>query len=386
MTMHTKAAVLWAVDEPLRLAEVELAPPGPREVLVRIEASGVCHSDWNAATGASATRLPAVLGHEGSGVVETVGDAVTTVSAGQQVLLTWLPACAACRACRQGRPVLCEVMRQQMAAGSLPGGGFRLSADGRRLHHYSYLSTFAGYVVVHERSCVPVPAGTDMDVAALVGCAVMTGIGAVINRARVRPGSAGVEPGSTVVVLGAGGVGLNCIQGCVLAGARQIVAADRLAAKRQAALRFGATHVIGSAAGDLAQAVAGLTDGLGADYVFVAAGAGSLIETGGALLRRGGSLVLVGLPPAGTRVSLDPLAIADGSLRVLGSKLGAARPQYDIPRLAGLYQAGRLRLDELISGRFPLDRINDAMASAKAGAQLRPVIVFPGACPSPAPP
>jgi Zn-dependent alcohol dehydrogenase len=186
-----------------------------------------------------------------------------------------------------------------------------------------------------------------------------------------------VEPGSTVVVLGAGGIGLNCVQGCALARAGQIIAVDPVPAKREAARLFGATHVIDPARQGTVAAVTELTGGRGVDHVLVAAGIGSLIETGVTLLRRGGSLVIVGLPPAGAAISLDPLAIADGSLRVLGSKMGASHPARDIPKLAELYRAGRLKLDELISERFELDRINDAIASARAGAQLRPVIVFP---------
>jgi formaldehyde-activating enzyme len=292
MTMRTRAAVLWAAGEPLRLAEVELAAPGPHEVLVRIEASGVCHSDWNAATGTSAAALPAVPGHEGSGVVEATGEAVTAVAAGQKVLLSWLPACGACPPCQRGRPVLCEVATQQMAAGSLPGGGFRLSCEGRRLHHYSYLSTLAGHAVVHERSCIPVPAGTDPEVAALVGCAVMTGIGAVINRARVRPGS-------TVAVFGAGGVGLSAIMGARLAGAESIIAVEPAAPRRALALELGATLALDASSPQLTEALLDHSHG-GADYAFEAAGRPGLLESAFAVTRPGGMVVAIGIPPDGS--------------------------------------------------------------------------------------
>jgi Zn-dependent alcohol dehydrogenase len=231
-------------------------------------------------------------------------------------------------------------------------------------------AAFASLVLVHASQVVAVPPSVPLDAASLLACGVITGVGAVMN-------TAAVEPGSTVVVLGAGGVGLNCVQGALLASAQHIIAADRVAAKLDTARAFGATDVVDVTAEDPADRVHQHTGGRGADYVFVAANRGRLIEAGSAMLRRGGTLVIVGIPAAGTTVSLDPVAIADGSLRVLGSKMGASRPREDIPKLAELYRAGRLKLDELISERYEFDRINDAIESAREGKLLRAVAIFP---------
>lgn len=366
MSMRTRAAVLWTAGEPLSLEEVELASPGPHEVRVRIEASGVCHSDWNAATGASATPLPAVLGHEGSGVVEAVGGAVTAVSAGQKVLLSWLPACGACPACQRGRPVLCEVATQQMAAGSLPGGGFRLSRNGRRLHHYSYLSTFARHAVVHERSCVPVPAGTDTDVAALVGCAVMTGIGAVVNRARVRPGS-------TVAVFGAGGVGLSAIMGARLAGAEAIIAVEPAAPRRALALELGATLALDPAGPQLTEALLDHSHG-GVDYAFEAAGLPGLLESAFAVTRPGGMIVAIGVPPDGSTVSLPGPQLVRSEKILTGTFYGSARPATDMPMILSLHAQGRLPLGKLIGKRYRLEDVNEAFSDMMSGGSGRAVL------------
>lgn len=245
------------------------------------------------------------------------------------------------------------------------------SAGGAAVYQGMRTAAFAEFVTVDSSQVIDVPKSIPLDSASLLGCGVLTGVGAVIN-------TAAVEPGSTVVVLGAGGVGLSCVQGAVLAGAAQIIAADRVASKLPVARALGATDVVDPARGDIAAAVMEVTGGRGADYVFVAAGVARLIELGSTVLRRGGTLVIVGIPPSGATISLDPVAIADGSLRVLGSKMGASRPRHDIPKLAELYRTGQLKLDELISERFGFDRINEAIDSARAGAHLRPVVVFPG--------
>jgi S-(hydroxymethyl)glutathione dehydrogenase/alcohol dehydrogenase len=286
------------------------------------------------------------------------------VAVGDHVVVTPVRSCGRCARCARRQPTLCE---------GLPPAGHDavlMSADGGSIHQGMRVGAFAGLVTVHASQVAVVPVSVPLDAASLLACGVITGVGAVLN-------TAAVEPGSSVVVLGAGGVGLNCVQGALLAGARQIIAIDRVPSKLDAAREFGATDGVDAAAADFAAATADLTGGRGADYVFVAAGLGSLIETGAAMLRRGGTLVLVGIPATGTTLSLDPVAIADGSQRILGSKMGASRPQEDIPKLAELYRAGRLKLDELISGRYEFDRINDAIESAREGAQLRAVVTFP---------
>jgi Zn-dependent alcohol dehydrogenase len=364
--MTTRAAVLAATGEALSVEEVDLAAPGADEVLVRIEASGVCHSDWNAVSGASATPLPAVLGHEGGGVVEEVGHRVTTVSPGDKVVLSWLPSCGRCRPCQKGRLSLCEVATKEMGDGSLPGGAFRLSRHGARLYHYSYLSTFAGHAVVNERSCIRLPPDTDLDVAALVGCAVMTGIGAVINRAKV-------EAGSTVAVFGAGGVGLSAIMGARLAGAATIIAVEPVPSKRQLALELGATAAIDGSDPAIKEVIAGYApDGL--DYAFEAAGLPFLTELAFSLTRRGGTIVAVGVPPDGSSIALPGPELVRSEKVVTGTFYGSARPHLDMPMILALYAEGRLPLDRLVTKRYPLDEVNTAFADMNGGEVARGVL------------
>lgn len=365
--MTTLAAVLGAVGEDLSVEEVELGPPAADEVLVRIEASGVCHSDWNAVTGASGAPLPAVLGHEGGGVVEEVGSSVTTLRPGDKVVLSWLPACGRCPACQRGRLSLCEVATRDMGDGSLPGGGFRISRRGERIYHYSYLSTFARHVVVHERSCVPLPESTDLEVAALVGCAVMTGIGAVINRAKV-------EPGSTLAVFGAGGVGLSAIMGARLAGAETIIAVEPVASKRELALELGATVALDGRDPELADAIRQHAP-RGLDYAFEAAGLPFLTELAFSLTRRGGTIVAVGLPPDGSTVSLPGPELVRSEKIVTGTLYGSSRPALDMPMILGLHAEGRLPLDRLVTKRYPLAGVNEAFADMNGGEVARGVLL-----------
>jgi Zn-dependent alcohol dehydrogenase len=349
----------------LDIEDVTIRGPGPGEALVRIAACAICHSDVAFIDGAWGGQLPAVYGHEAAGIVEETGSGVSGLAAGEHVVVTLVRSCGRCARCAHGQPSLCE---------GLPPADVNpvlISAGGEAIHQGMRTGAFAEFVTVHSSQVVAVPKSIAFDAASLLACGVLTGVGAVMN-------TAAVEPGSTVVVLGAGGVGLNCVQGSVLSGAEQIIVADRMASKLRISRALGATAVIDPAHRDIAGTVMELTAGRGADYVFEAAGVASLIETGASVLRRGGTLVIVGIPPTGATISLDPVAIADGSLRVLGSKMGAARPREDIPKLSDLYLAGRLKLDELISERFGFDRINDAIDSARAGAHLRPIVVFPG--------
>ncbi len=364
-----RAAVLREIDGPLTVEDVELAEPGQGEVTVRIAASGVCHSDWNVITGATSNPLPVVLGHEGAGVVEAVGAEVSTIEEGDHVILSWLPACGQCFYCLQGRGVLCDVAMADMFEGTLPGGTFALSQNGNPLHHYSYLSTFAERCVVPENCCVRIRKDASLQVAALVGCAVMTGFGAAVLRARV-------EPGSTAVVYGAGGVGLSAIMGCKLAGARAIVAADPVAFKRETALALGATHVVDPGSEDVGALARGLTDGRGADYAFDTAGAPGVVAQAYDAVRRGGTVVSVGLPPEGVTADLPAADLPREEKVVTGSFYGSCRPQVDMPLVIDLYLEGRLDLDALVSRTYPLDEINEAFAAMNAGEVARGVIVF----------
>jgi Zn-dependent alcohol dehydrogenase len=279
------------VDAPLAIEELDLAAPGPAEVEVRVGASGVCHSDWNVISGATPNPLPVVLGHEGAGVVEAVGEGVTTIAAGDHVVLNWLPSCGRCFYCLGGRPVLCEWSTPAMLAGTMPDGTTRLTTGGEAVYHYSFLSTFAERCVVPEQSCVPIRKDVPFPVAALVGCAVMTGVGAVVNRARA-------EPGSAVVVFGAGGVGLSAILGARLAGAGTIVAVDPVAFKRELAEELGATHALDPGRDEVVGEIRALTGGRGADYALDTAGAPGLVGTAYDAVRPGGTVVAVGIPTA----------------------------------------------------------------------------------------
>jgi S-(hydroxymethyl)glutathione dehydrogenase / alcohol dehydrogenase len=359
-----RAAVCRSFGAPLGLEDVRLRAPGPEEVIVRVAACGICHSDVAFIDGAWGGALPAVYGHEAAGVVAEVGPGAGGLAVGDHVVVTPVRSCGRCARCNRDQPTLCE------GVASTDHDTVLTNADGETIHQGIRTGAFASLVLVHASQVVAVPPSVPLDAASLLACGVITGVGAVMN-------TAAVEPGSAVVVLGAGGVGLNCVQGALLAGAQPIIAADLAASKLDAARAFGATHVVDVTTEDAGHWVGKLTGGRGADYVFVAANRGSLIETGCSILRRGGTLVIVGIPAAGTTVSLDPVAIADGSLRVVGSKMGASRPGEDIPKLAELYRAGRLKLDELISERYEFDRINDAIDSARGGKVIRAVVTFP---------
>jgi S-(hydroxymethyl)glutathione dehydrogenase / alcohol dehydrogenase len=361
----TRAAVLEDVGSALVVQDVELAPPGSGEVRVRIEASGVCHSDWNAVSGSAPSPLPAVLGHEGAGVVEEIGADVTTVAVGDRVVLSWLPHCGRCRRCLEGRLSLCEVAVRDMA-GTLPGGGTRLSRGGRPINHYSYLSTFARDAVVSARSCIILPPGADLEVAALVGCAVMTGIGAVINRAKVTPGS-------SVAVFGAGGVGLSAIMGARLAGAEMIISVEPVGSKRALALALGATHALDGNDPDLFDKLQDLSGG-GVDYAFEAAGLTRLTELAFAATRPGGMIVAVGIPPVGATVSLPGQELSRSERIVTGSLYGSSHPALDMPMILRLYAEGRLPLDQLVTRRYELEDVNTAFADMNSGEVARGVL------------
>lgn len=362
-----RAAVLEAVNEPLAVEDVELADPGAGEVVVRLHASGVCHSDWNVVSGATPNPLPAVLGHEGAGVIEAVGEGVSTVAEGEHVVLSWLPACGSCFYCVQGRPSLCEHAMEGMFEGTLPGGALRLSRNGTPLYHYSFLSTFAESCIVPEECCVRIRDDAPLDVAALVGCAVMTGVGAAINRARV-------EPGSTVAVFGAGGVGLSVILGAGLAGARDIVAIDPVPYKRDLARELGATHTVDPKSDDPAAVLRELTDGRGADYAFDSAGYPGVVTQAYEATRRGGMIVCIGIPPVGAEANLPGPSLPRDEKIVTGSFYGSCRPHVDMPLLLDLFMDGRLPLDKLVSRTYELDDVNDAFAAMNEGEVARAVL------------
>jgi S-(hydroxymethyl)glutathione dehydrogenase/alcohol dehydrogenase len=362
-----RAAILRELNHALAIEDVELAAPGPGEVEVSLAAAGVCHSDWNVVTGATTNPLPAVLGHEGAGVVATIGDDVHTVAEGDHVVLSWLPACGRCFYCVQGRQSLCELAMADMFRGTLPGGALRLSQNGGPLYHYSYLSAFAERCIVPEGCCVRIRDDAPFEVASLVGCAVMTGFGAVVNRAHV-------QPGSVVAIFGAGGVGLSAVMGARLAGAGAIVAVDPVKFKRKTALELGATHVLDPTADDVINALRELTDGRGADVALDTAGVPGIVAQAYAAVRRGGTVVAVGLPAEGLTANLPASDLPREEKIVTGSFYGSCSPQVDMPRVLDLYMDGRLPLDRLVSRTYALEEINEAFAAMNSGEVARAVI------------
>jgi Zn-dependent alcohol dehydrogenase len=358
-----KAAVCHAFGEPLLVEDVELDPPRADEVRVRVVACAVCHSDVAYASGAWGGRLPAIYGHEAAGVVEQVGDQVTRLGPGDHVVVTLVRFCGSCHPCGRGQPALCE------ATFALDGRSPLRSASGTEIAQGLRTAAFAEQVVVHHSQAVAIPREMPLDRACLLACAVVTGYGAVVNTAQVTRGD-------SVVVIGAGGVGLNCIQGAVLTGAQPIIAIDLADDRLLAAQAFGATDVVDPGGDDPLHVVRGLTEGRGADCVVVAAGATAAIELALRLVRRGGTGVIAGMPAAGATVAFDPAGLAHDGIRILGSKLGSSRPATDVPALADLYLEGRLLLDELISSRSPLEAINDALGSAARGEALRALVTF----------
>jgi S-(hydroxymethyl)glutathione dehydrogenase/alcohol dehydrogenase len=353
-----KAAVLREVKQPMTIEEVGIDEPGPGQVLVKTAASGVCHSDQHFIDGLWPAPLPAILGHEAAGVVERVGPGVTYVEPGDHVIGLFVPFCGLCRFCTTGRPNLCSSGRNLTPV---------LHIGDRAVAPFISLSSFAEYMMVSENGLVKIRKDVPLDRAALVGCGVMTGVGAAINTAKV-------EPGSACAVIGTGGVGLNVIQGCVLAGAERVIAIDINTNKLEMAREFGATHVIDASKEDPVAKVRELTGG-GADYAFEVIGLPQAITQAFDMVRSGGEAVVVGMAPLGSEASISaPAFLQEKVLR--GCIYGSTRPRHDMPRLLDLYMAGKLKLDELVSRSYPLEGINDAFTALKNGEVARSVIVF----------
>jgi Zn-dependent alcohol dehydrogenase len=358
-----KAAVCHEFGKPLAVQEIAIASPQAGEVKVKLAACAICHSDIHYMDGAWGGALPAVYGHEAAGVVEDVGPGITGLVPGDHVVVTLIRSCGGCHFCSQGKPVMCDTSFRLDTDGPLR------SADGGAIHQGLRTGAFAEQVLVDASQIVRVPKDLPLDSASLLACGVITGLGAVVNTAEVRPGS-------DIVVIGTGGVGLNSVQGAALSGARTVIAIDLSEHKLTASRAFGATHTLDPLKVDAKDAVRSLTQGRGADYVFVTVGAKAAIEQGFELLSRGGTLVIVGMPASGVTTAFDPATFANEGRRVLGSKMGSTRLQVDVPKLVDLYRQGRLKLDDLISDRYPLEEINEAIASVKRGEALRNVIVF----------
>ena len=360
-----KAAVCREFGKPLVIEDIDIDAPEQGEVMVKLSACAICHSDILYMEGAwgGEEKLPAIFGHEAAGVVEAVGPGVEGRAPGDHVIVSLIRSCGRCYFCAQGDQHLCETKFPLDRKSRLR------TPDGEAVFQGLRTGAFAEYTVVDQSQVVVIPEALPMDSASLLACGVITGLGAVVN-------TAGLPSGSSAVVIGTGGVGLNSIQGAAISGANPVIAIDLVRSKLEAAKEFGATHAIDPAAENATEAVRSLTAGRGADYVFVTVGSVKAIEQGLDMLRRAGTLVIVGMPPSGMTAALEAVTFASNGQRILGSKMGSSRLAVDVPKLVTLYEQGRLKLDELISARYPLDEINRAVAAVNRGEALRNVIIF----------
>lgn len=380
--MRTRAAILdrmgapppYATSRPLRITEVELDPPGRGEVLVRIAAAGLCHSDLSVINGDRPRPMPMALGHEAAGTVEALGDDVTDLQPGDPVVMVFMPSCGGCVPCAEGRPALCEPGAAANGAGTLLSGARRLHCDGPdgavAVNHHLGCSAFADYAVVSRRSLVKLPPDLPLHEAALFGCAVLTGVGAVVNTARL-------QPGQTAAVIGLGGVGLSSVLGAVASGAAQVVAVDLSDDKLALARQLGATHAVNARDPGAAEQIRAATGG-GVDVAFEMAGAVRAMDLAYKVTRRGGTTVTAGLPPPGAALALPLVQLVAEERTVKGSYIGTCVPARDIPRYVALYRAGKLPVDRLLSGTLTLDRINEGFDRLHEGQAVRQVITFPG--------
>ena len=363
-----KAAVHTGVDIPLQIRDdITVAGPGPGEVAIDMVASGVCHSDLSVLNGTIPLPTPIVLGHEGAGIVTAIGEGVTRVAPGDHVVLSFVPNCGECYTCKRGQGYLCEKAGMQ-ALGGLLDGTTRLTLDGAPLHQMACLGTFGQQAVVPEISAVKIPDDVPLDVAALIGCGVLTGVGAALNTATI-------QPGDTVAVVGCGGVGLNVIQGARIAGAGKIIAIDMFDAKLEMAKQFGATHTVNAGERDAGGAVMALNDGRGADTAFEVIGLKPTIEATINMVRPGGEAILVGVPRLDVMLELNAaFTFLYLNKTIKGCWYGSVNVNEDVPKLLDLWRKGELKLEELISQEISVDQVNEAFEAMQKGEVARSVI------------
>jgi S-(hydroxymethyl)glutathione dehydrogenase / alcohol dehydrogenase len=363
-----RAAVLEAPNTPVAVSEIDIRGPKAGEVLVRVAACGVCHSDLSVVDGSFPSAVPVVLGHEAAGVVEEVGPDVTSVAPGDHVVLTPLPACGQCYFCTRNQPTLCQVYSASLFSNLLPDGTSPLSRNGEVVYRGLATAAWAERAIMPEVGVVKIDSGIPLDVACVIGCAVQTGVGAVLNTARV-------EEGATVLVMGAGGIGIAVTQGARLAGAARIIVVDPVSERRDAAERFGATDVIDPTSEDVLGQALAITNGIGVDYAFEAAGQAALIEQGIWAARPGGTICCVGAPPLDQGITLPAVVgFTASEKKLIGCLLGSVHAQRDIPRLLALWRIGRLDLEGMITHRMDLDHTEDALQLMRDRQGLRTVL------------
>ncbi len=358
-----KAAVLRGIQQPLTIEDVQLSSPGPHEVLVRTVAAGVCHSDIHFYQGSYLYPLPAVLGHESAGIVEEVGSQVQYVKPGDSVITCLSVFCGHCNYCLSGRPALCDKSETRR----LPEEKPRITQDGETVHQFLDLSSYAEAMLVHEHALVKVREEMPLDRAALIGCGVTTGLGAVVNTAKI-------EAGSTVAVIGCGGVGLSAVQGARIAGAGRVIAVDTVASKLEIAQKLGATDVVNASDGDPVAQVKELTSG-GVEYSFEAIGLKVSTEQAFDMLANGGTATIIGMIPLGTKVELNGVDFLFEK-KIQGSNMGSNRFRIDMPRYVDFYLNGKLNLDDMVSARLKLENVNEAFQAVIDGEVARQVIMF----------
>jgi S-(hydroxymethyl)glutathione dehydrogenase/alcohol dehydrogenase len=365
--MKSRAALFHRTGTPLEVAEIEIEEPGPGDVLVRMSAVGLCGSDLHVVRGEWPRPTPTVLGHEGSGVVAAVGGEVEHLAPGDHVVLSWAPACGGCGPCRRGRPGACLRLREAFGKGTLVDGTTRLRRGAETIYRMTAVGALAEHVLLPAYATLPVPADVPLEQAALLGCAALTGMGAVRNAARV-------PAGSSVIVYGAGGVGQFIVQGARIAGADPIVVVDPIAARAEKAIELGATHTLDP---DVLADVAPELLGEGADFAFEAVGRPDSEAAALRFTRAGGTVVLVGMPPVGTELRVDPFDFAAREKTLTGSIYGSEDPARALPAMLDLVRAGDLRLGPLVGPTFPLDDVNAAFAATMAGEPRRVLVSVP---------
>ena len=374
--MKIKAAVLYGMEAkppfaeslPLSIEAIDLALPGPGEILVKIAAAGLCHSDLSVINGHRPRPMPMALGHEAAGIVDELGEGVTDLQRGDHVVLVFVPSCGHCEPCAEGRPALCEPGAAANGAGTLLSGAHRLSRNGQQIHHHMGCSAFAEYATVSRRSVVKIDRELPLDEAALFGCAVLTGVGAVVNTAQVRAGS-------SVAIVGLGGVGLAALLGANAAGARQIVAVDLSDEKLELAKALGATHTFNAGNPNCKDEIRQASGG-GVAFAFEFAGSVRALELAYGITRRGGMTITAGLPPPSATFPLPPVNLVAEERTVKGSYIGTCVPSRDIPRYIDLYRQGKLAVNRLMSGRLKLEEINRGFDLLNEGKAVRQVVVF----------
>ncbi len=375
--MNTKAAVLsamgqpapYATSQPLAIEQVDLEGPGPGEVLVEIVAAGLCHSDLSVINGSRPRPMPMIIGHEASGIVREVGAGVTDLKRDDHVVFSFVPMCGHCLPCAEGRPALCEPGAQANVGGTLLSGARHFHrADGSVINHHLGVSSYAQFTVAAQESLIRIEDDLPLEIAALFGCAVMTGVGAVVNTARVAPGQ-------SVAVFGLGGVGMSAVMGARAAGAWPIIAVDLLDSKLELARQFGATHLVNGSQIDPVQAVRDLTRG-GVQFAFEGVGNEKVLAQAFSATRRGGTTVTIGLPHPSRNVTLHAVTLVTEERTLKGSYMGSAVPIRDVPRYIAMYQAGLLPVDRLLSRTISLEDINPAFDALDRGEVLRQVVIY----------